>query len=186
VQEGGIYLCDPCVMRECHSESGTVAEIANPGAAQAFAALCTDHRGMLDADALVKILSRKGAEQDSRCSHLRSHADAAGLIDFPTLLAAVSEGGRSDDEDEEGDDEDEKGAAADSDSAQVERRSTRRQRIYDESDEEDGRSSILAWRQSQDANSRGPSRPEAEGPLKVTVQASSKPHGGGQLEVSTP
>ena len=46
---------------------------------------------MLDAEALVKILSQKGLEHDPRCDHLLNQADDAGLIDYPTLLAAVSE-----------------------------------------------------------------------------------------------
>jgi len=113
---------------------------------------------MLDADALVKILSKN--KQDPRCTHLRTHADAAGLIDFPTLLAVVSEL----DEEQEG--------ARDGESGELggaERKSTRRQRIYDEGDEEGGRPSIVAWRRSQDSNSQAPPSPEQEGLLKVTI-----------------
>ena len=156
-------------MCECHS--GSTAELANPGAAQAFAALCTDHRGMLDADALVKILSRKGAEQDPRCSQLRSHADAAGLIDFPTLLAAVSEE-QAEEEDQCDDTDSDSGHEHTGTTLHVKRTSARRQRIYDEVDEKDGRPSILAWRRSQDASTRELPSPEHEN--LITIQADSE------------
>jgi len=47
---------------------------------------------MLDAGALMNMLKKKGAGDNSRhCGDLMRHADEAGLIDYPTLLAAVSE-----------------------------------------------------------------------------------------------
>ena len=72
--------------------SSAVAVVKHPGAAHAFATLCTDHTGMLDAGALMNMLKKKGAGDNSRhCGDLMRHADEAGLIDYPTLLAAVSE-----------------------------------------------------------------------------------------------
>jgi len=93
---------------------------------------------MLDVDALRSMLEEQGCTKEAWCREFMERLDQSSVVDYPSLLAAVSQLAQEaepsdEDEDEESEEEAEESTQlSDGDPRRSsQRHSTRRQRVYD-------------------------------------------------------
>jgi len=128
------YICDPCVMRASCQRGAE----PKPSPAKALAALGLGNAAMLDVDALRSMLEEQGCTKEAWCREFMERLDQSSVVDYPSLLAAVSQLAQEaepsdEDEDEESEEEAEESTQlSDGDPRRSsQRHSTRRQRVYD-------------------------------------------------------